>query len=153
MLLRIATQARIDPNFVALVQNPEANIRLIASVATLAGATDALGMELLSRMFQIAITPLRERPGDLLPLLERWFIDRRTSFRVTYLTEANRSALRAYRWPGNLEELRSVADRLVPLVPFDSIRQAAPALDIPRTSLQRWLDNLGLTLPVLAPTG
>ena len=46
MLLRIAAQARIDPAFVVLVQNPEANIRLIASVATLAAASDALGIEL-----------------------------------------------------------------------------------------------------------
>lgn len=41
------------------------------------------------------------------------------------------------------------ADRLVQLAAFDSARQAAPALDIPHTTPQRWLENLWLTLPLL----
>ncbi len=153
LLLRLGEERNIDPGFLSLVQAPETNIRIISSVASLSQATQALGIELVSRSYQIAITPLRERPGDLLPLLERWFIDRRTPFRVSYLTDANRAALCVYRWPGNLEELRFVADRLVQLAPYDSIRAAAPAIDIPRTSLQRWVDNLGLALPLLAKTG
>jgi hypothetical protein len=144
------SEVAVDMAFIALVLKPESNVRVVACAPTIEAATRGLGLDLVSRAHQIHVAPLRERLGDLLPLLERWFIDRRTSFRVSQLSEENREALCTYRWPGNLEELRLAADRLVQLAAFDSVRQAAPALDIPRTTLQRWLDNLGLTFPLLS---
>jgi len=149
LLLQIDPEGvSFEQSFVELLLAPTSNVRIIASALSLDLAIRALGAELVGRSHQVTIGPVRERGGEIVSLLERWFIDRRSALRVTDFTEANRGALMRYRWPGNLEELRDAADRLVALAPHPSIRQAAPTLNISRSTLQRWLDAIGLTLPL-----
>jgi hypothetical protein len=57
--------------------------------------------------------------------------------------------LRAYRWPRNLEELRDAADMLIRLAPHASERKAAEETNMPRTTVKRWLDAIGLSMPLL----
>jgi two-component system response regulator FlrC len=57
----------------------------------------------------IRIAPLRERPGDLAPLAER-FARRYTRPGVT-VTEAALARLREHAWPGNVRELENVMQR------------------------------------------
>jgi transcriptional regulator with PAS, ATPase and Fis domain len=66
-------------------------------------------------VMHIAVPPLRERPEDIESLLESFF-DR---FAVQYarnppvLTHEARSLLMAYHWPGNVRQLKNVAERVV----------------------------------------
>jgi DNA-binding NtrC family response regulator len=54
---------------------------------------------------ELALPPLAERPGDILPLAERFLGDGKP------LSNAAASALQRHAWPGNVRELRNVIQR------------------------------------------
>ena len=64
----------------------------------------------------IAIPPLRERPEDILPLIEHFLVDlgRQLDKRLTINSVAV-SLLISYAWPGNISELRAVLVRAAQL--------------------------------------
>jgi len=66
----------------------------------------------------VPLKPLRERPGDLDILVER-FLAR--SIPAPILTEAARAALRAHTWPGNVRELENAMARLALTHPGRSV--------------------------------
>jgi DNA-binding NtrC family response regulator len=71
----------------------------------------------------IRIAPLRDRPEDLGPLIDRFF---RRSGRALAVSEAALDALQAYAWPGNVRELENVVARAAvstpgPLVTLDDL--------------------------------
>jgi transcriptional regulator with PAS, ATPase and Fis domain len=63
----------------------------------------------------IDIPPLRERKEDIEPLMERFLAEAVSELRkrVTGVTDAARTALIAYDWPGNIRELKNVIERAV----------------------------------------
>ncbi len=63
----------------------------------------------------LTIPPLRQRPEDVMPLLEHFLRMYAESHRaeVLQVTPEARSVLTAYRWPGNVRELKNVAERMV----------------------------------------
>lgn len=75
-------------------------------------------------MFPLSTIPLRERPGDILPLL-RHFLDLDTELAETLLGPEIKRFLQSYRWPGNVRELMNVAEYIKlthegrPLAPRD----------------------------------
>jgi NtrC-family two-component system response regulator AlgB len=73
------------------------------------------------KVVQIDVPPLRDRPGDLMPLAERMlaFFGRLRGV-VGFSGEAV-DALRGYDWPGNLRELRNVVERAVILCRGDRV--------------------------------
>ncbi len=76
----------------------------------------------------IRVPPLRERPEDVRPLAE-YFVDefcRRNNFRPKRIDEGVFDALRAYRWPGNIRELRNVVERMAILAPDPISADAVP---------------------------
>jgi two-component system nitrogen regulation response regulator NtrX len=74
----------------------------------------------------IFVPPLRDRESDI-PLLAEHFM---TEFAREYGRRSKRldtgaaTGLRAYRWPGNVRELRNVIERLMIMVPGDTITAA-----------------------------
>jgi two-component system response regulator FlrC len=60
-------------------------------------------------VFPLRIAPLRERPGDIVPLAERFVAAR--SLAPSVLSMRARSSLEAYAWPGNVRELENVIQR------------------------------------------
>ena len=58
----------------------------------------------------IALPPLRERPGDILPLARHFMsvYGGKLSLQAPQLSPEARSALLAYAWPGNIRELENV---------------------------------------------
>lgn len=65
------------------------------------------------KVVPIEIPPLRERPGDILPLVDHFldvYRNRMHTTRPELLTETKR-ALLAYPWPGNIRELENVIHR------------------------------------------
>jgi two-component system, NtrC family, nitrogen regulation response regulator NtrX len=76
----------------------------------------------------IRVPPLRERPEDIPPLAE-YFVDefcRRNNFRPKRFAEGVFEALEAYRWPGNIRELRNVVERMAILAPDPITSDAVP---------------------------
>jgi len=67
------------------------------------------------KVISIRIPPLRERPGDILPLAE-WLLGRHAAdagSRPPRLADEVRQALLHYPWPGNVRELSNVMERCV----------------------------------------
>ena len=76
----------------------------------------------------IRVPPLRERPEDIRPLAE-YFVDefcRRNNFRPKRIDDSVFDALRTYRWPGNIRELRNVVERMAILAPDPITADAVP---------------------------
>jgi two-component system nitrogen regulation response regulator NtrX len=76
----------------------------------------------------IRVPPLRERPEDVRPLAE-YFVDefcRRNNFRPKRIDDSVFDALRTYRWPGNIRELRNVVERMAILAPDPITADAVP---------------------------
>jgi two-component system response regulator FlrC len=73
-------------------------------------------------VFPIRIPPLRERPGDILPLAQR-LIERHGAGlkELPKLSSAAAARLRQHRWPGNVRELDNVMQRALILQQGDSI--------------------------------
>jgi DNA-binding NtrC family response regulator len=72
----------------------------------------------------LVLPPLRDREGDA-ELLARAFVERIArgyGLPVPELDPEVRAALRAYRWPGNIRELRNVVERAVVLSPPGTLR-------------------------------
>ena len=66
-------------------------------------------------VFQIHITPLRQRPEDILPLAEGFLEDlgRTIGRPAAGISSAARDWLLAYAWPGNVRELRNAIERAI----------------------------------------
>jgi DNA-binding NtrC family response regulator len=64
-------------------------------------------------VFDIQISPLRERPSDIVPLSETFLqeIGRAFGRPAAGLTREAQQALLRYPWPGNVRELRNVLER------------------------------------------
>jgi two-component system, NtrC family, response regulator AlgB len=97
-----------------------ADVRLVAATNRDLEAEVAAGRfreDLFYRLNVIEVTlpPLRERPKDLLPIAERLLAAFAEQFgkRLTGFTASAQEAIRTYRWPGNLRELRNAVERAV----------------------------------------
>ena len=97
-------------------------------------------------VFELFLPPLRDR-GDDVALLADFFLDhfRRLHGRPNLdLTETARAKLLAYRWPGNVRQLRNVLDSAVVLAEENSIRPADLALrdsgssDLDTLDIEHW---------------
>jgi transcriptional regulator with PAS, ATPase and Fis domain len=66
-------------------------------------------------VIQIRIPPLRERAGDVIPLLRHYLLKASEAHRLPCpeLTPAAEQILCEYFWPGNVRELKNVTERLV----------------------------------------
>ena len=73
----------------------------------------------------MTLPPLRDRPGDILPLAEHLlqFFARQAGKGVARFAEPVREAMVRYGWPGNIRELRNAIERGV-------ILAAGPAVEL-----------------------
>jgi DNA-binding NtrC family response regulator len=103
-VVRIGSRKAI-PVDVRLVAATNANLDHAASVGRFRS-------DLLYRLniAQARVPPLRERPGDILPLARHFLIkhSERTGTAVPEVTPAAAEALLRHAWPGNIRELRNV---------------------------------------------
>lgn len=141
--------ALVDPALLTMLLSADYQVRPVVIAGTLETAARSLGLEVVSRLHQVRVRPLRERAADVVALLERALLAERASLRFSELTERNQVALRRHGWPENLAELRETGRRLSSLAQHGSIRQASVKLGIPRTTLQYWVDGMGLEVPVM----
>jgi DNA-binding NtrC family response regulator len=119
-LLRVLQERELER--VGGEETIEVDVRIIAATNT--PAEVLLGHagfreDLYYRLHVVPITlpPLRDRVGDIAPLVEH-FIDklrRRTNSPVTAVSERALARLRSYPWPGNVRELENVVERALVL--------------------------------------
>ncbi len=101
--------------------------------------------------FSLHLPPLREHKGDI-PLLARHFLqDYSEKYKKMSLKEISPEAeelLVAYRWPGNIRELRNVIERIVVLENDEIIRpEHLPAEILHLKERAAAKPGLGLTIP------
>ena len=136
-------------------QSTQVDVRLVA--ATIRRLTDRIATgefreDLFYRLIviHIDIPPLRERREDIAPLLDhflRIFSKTHGVERPTFSQEATEQ-LMACDWPGNVRQLRNVAERLVVRARQGTITTA----DLPREVLSGPAQNPSATpLPTPAP--
>jgi two-component system response regulator FlrC len=122
----------------------EVDVRVVAATnrnleeAQLSGALRA---DLYHRLavFPIRLPPLRERPGDILPLASHLLghIGRQLGRRDLALEPAAEAALLAYSWPGNVRELANLLERATILAESSTLtvsHLAIPAVAHPPAS-------------------
>lgn len=84
--------------------------------------------DLLYRLntLEIYIPPLRERPEDILPLIEHQMriIAAEQGTTPPELTLEVQELLKQYSWPGNVRELRNICERIVVMSPSRTIDKA-----------------------------
>jgi DNA-binding NtrC family response regulator len=99
------------------VRKVEVNVRIVAATNRNVDAVVSDGTfraDLLYRIngFQIALTPLRERPEDIEPLAQH-LLKQVGGAHPPELTPEALHALRAYSWPGNVRQLKNCLERAV----------------------------------------
>ena len=117
-LLRVIQESEIMP--VGFHQPKKVDVRIIASTNRDLKAEVATGrfrQDLFFRInvFSITIPPLRERPGDIIPLAEHFLrlFSIKLNRRVGRFKEETKRHLMGYPWPGNVRELQNEIERLV----------------------------------------
>jgi two-component system response regulator FlrC len=90
--------------------------------------------------FKLRVPALRERPGDILPLVARLLARHAPTDRVLSVNAQAQAALQAYSWPGNVRELENVvlralvmcSDNMITLehLMFDEAPTPAPRLAV-----------------------
>jgi two-component system response regulator FlrC len=65
--------------------------------------------------FRLSIQPLKERVGDIMPLVMQSLIRHGASGQNYSVTDEAQTLLTSYRWPGNVRELENVIQRAVVL--------------------------------------
>ena len=65
-------------------------------------------------VIHVSIPPLRERPEDILPLFNHYLgvYSRQQRIDTPALMARTEECLRGYRWPGNVREIKNVAERI-----------------------------------------
>jgi two-component system response regulator FlrC len=71
--------------------------------------------------FKLRVPALRERPGDILPLVARLLARHAPTDRVLSVNAQAQAALQAYSWPGNVRELENVVLRALVMCPDNMI--------------------------------
>ncbi|HRH80147.1 MAG TPA: sigma-54 dependent transcriptional regulator [Thiobacillaceae bacterium] len=123
-LLRVLQEGGFER--VGGTQTLHSDVRIVAATNRELGAmleSGAFREDLYYRLavVSIHIPPLRERPGDLVPLLHHLLarITREQGKAVRGISETAWQAIRAYSWPGNVRELENVLTRAVVLAQDD----------------------------------
>jgi DNA-binding NtrC family response regulator len=144
------------------VRKVEVNVRIVAATNRNVEAVVSDGTfraDLLYRIngFQIALTPLRERPEDIEPLAQH-LLKQVGGANPPELTAEALAALRSYSWPGNVRQLRNCLERAVLLandaritvneLPPEVARPAAAAfITVAATGDSATAQNAGSTAP------
>ncbi|AOR71741.1 Fis family transcriptional regulator [Burkholderia stabilis] len=117
-LLRVLQEREVTP--VGSRKTVKIDVRLVAATNVNLEAAVRAGNfreDLYYRLnvVKLSLLPLRERPGDIAPLIEH-FIDtyaKRLRVAAPALTDAARARLHTHAWPGNIRELENVIHHAV----------------------------------------
>jgi NtrC-family two-component system response regulator AlgB len=97
-------------------QTRRADVRVIAAThvdleAAVAGGKFREDLLYRIKVIQLDLPALRDRPDDVIAFAERFLAELAHGKPINGFTSDAIAALRAYRWPGNIRELRNVVER------------------------------------------
>jgi DNA-binding NtrC family response regulator len=94
-------------------------------------------------LFPIHLTPLRERPEDILPLADHFLgaYTARSGRSFDGFSEGAKPSLLAYQYPGNVRELRNIVELTVVLCPLEVSLIGAEHLNIQGEASERLLSQ------------
>lgn len=94
----------------------------------------------------IIVPPLRERPDDILRLFRKFTTEVTDLYRMpnVQLTEDAKQLMLNYRWPGNIRELKNLAERVAVL---------AKQQEVTAEDIKEYIDTSINTMPVLYQQG
>jgi hypothetical protein len=146
VMLRLRPGApRLDDTFLSMLYAPAYGIRVIVLANTSDDARRALGEGIDSLCQHVLLRPLAYRKDEIDQLLDRRFAVRNAAhLRAADLLDENQAALQQHSWPGNLAELRLVADILTAYETEGGWRGVGRAIDKPRSTMQDHFDRIGL---------
>ncbi|MBI5491181.1 MAG: sigma 54-interacting transcriptional regulator [Deltaproteobacteria bacterium] len=127
-LLRVLEESRVLP--VGGERPIEIDVRVVAAtnrdlIAAVRAGRFRLDLWHRLAVFVVHIPPLRERPGDIAPLVEAILAGAAGGGVPCRATERALAALRGHSWPGNVRELRNVLLRCVATAVEGEIGEAA----------------------------
>ena len=149
LMIWLPTKGRFDPAFIAQAVAPEAGVRLVICAHTPGKVHRSFPAEVAEGAKRITIEPIAARKAEIAMLLDRWFVERRSSLRFRALAPKVQDKLLSYRWPNNLEELSSAAKHLVSLTYYKSEREAERDTTVTRAASRAWRRRLRLPLPLV----
>jgi len=145
--LDLATIEAPSAPFVTELFGRTYSVRPVVASPDVTTAARRLGEGRLPTMRVIQLRPLGDRPADVPLLFDAHFRRAQSGRSITELGPANVAALAAQDWPGNLDDLKRAAPRLLALLDHHSdVTAAAVSLGITRQALAKWLGRLGLSL-------
>ena len=99
-------------------------------------------------IFPIHLTPLRERPEDILPLAEHFLgaYTAKSGRSFDGFSEGAKFALLDYQYPGNVRELRNIVERTAILCPPEVSQIGAEHLDIQRNASEKLLSQSDISV-------
>jgi PAS domain S-box-containing protein len=75
-------------------------------------------------IFELEVPPLRERPEDILPLINYFLEKFNDKYQMTHkISPRCLNIMLNYSWPGNVRELENAVERLVVMVPDEIIEE------------------------------
>jgi len=99
-------------------QTRASNVRILAATnrnleAELAAGRFREDLYYRLNVIEVTVPPLRDRPGDILPLAEHLlrFFARQNGKPISGFAKRVRDAILRYPWPGNIRELRNAIER------------------------------------------
>ena len=149
LLIWIPTRGKFDPAFVAQAVAPEAGVRLIICAHAPDKIYYSFPAAVVETAKRITIEPITARKDEIAVLLDRWFIERRSSLRFRALAPEVQDKLLSYTWPNNLQELSTAAEYLVLLTYYKSEREAERDTTLTRAASRAWRKRLMLPLPLV----
>jgi transcriptional regulator of acetoin/glycerol metabolism len=149
VVLTIATgQAALDPTFSSMLYSASYGLRVIVLAPGTEVARRALTEQLVSQMQHVPLRNLAQRTAEIGHLLDRMLMERQATQRTADLTRENQEALRAYNWPGNLAELRQIAEGMAAHAALGGLRPAGKAQGRQYQTLQKHFARVGLMFPL-----
>jgi NtrC-family two-component system response regulator AlgB len=110
-------------------QTRASNVRILAATnrnleAELAAGRFREDLYYRLNVIEVTVPPLRDRPGDILPLAEHLlrFFARQNAKSISGFAEPVQNVLLRYPWPGNIRELRNAVERGVILAAGPVVR-------------------------------
>ena len=132
------------------------NVRIVAATnkdLRLAMAEREFREDLYFRIstFKLRVPPLRERKGDILPLVASLLLRHAPNAQDFTLSDEAQAQLLAYPWPGNVRELENVVQRAVVLCADQHIESHHLMFD-DATDMQMHLSHELVAAPVASAT-
>lgn len=151
LLIWLPTKGKFDQDFISYVMAPQTKVRLIICSSSAGKVNGSFPTSITEGAARFTIPPLHVRKEEIPVLLDRWFVERRSSIRFEALAPTIQSKLQSHRWPRNLQELQAAAGHLALLSHYRSEREAERDHSTTRGESRAWRKRLKLPLP-LVPT-